>query len=263
MSFLRAVAYSLALAAFASGLRGALTASNNPCTSSAVISGDDSIVIPSGSRSGSNHVPIIASVNTGAAFCVFGAQVAEALNLSLLSGVRQRFRTANSKFEAFGHEVEISAQGVVAHSTVYFFCRSNIEKNVSGRIGWLDRVCLGLIHHDMTAQSSWPRSTACESPNVFRFDPAVGIVAVQVDPAPLAHGNNLPHVNRVPQRVTMFTGDRTGFRPKISRVWSGRALPAEPFVTYAPLYCLAIRTLTHAPTAPMRNQTESRPDQLN
>jgi len=110
--------------------------------------GDESITLPVDLRSGSNHVPVMASVDTGAAFCLFGAEVAEALGLDLLSGVRKRFRTANSGFEAYGHEVEIAALGVVTHSTVYFFADPTIEKNVLGRIGWLDRVCLGLVHHD-------------------------------------------------------------------------------------------------------------------
>lgn len=48
-------------------------------------SGDESITLPVDLRSGSNHVPVMASVDTGAAFCVFGAEVAEALGLDLLS----------------------------------------------------------------------------------------------------------------------------------------------------------------------------------
>ena len=90
----------------------------------------------------------MAGVDTGAAFCVFGAEVAEALGLDLASGVRKRFRTAKSGFEAYGHEVEIAALGVVTHSMGYFFADPMIEKNVLGRIGWLDRARLGLIHHD-------------------------------------------------------------------------------------------------------------------
>ena len=31
---------------------------------------------------------------------------------------------------------------------VYFFAEPMIDKNVLGRIGWLDRVRLGLLHHD-------------------------------------------------------------------------------------------------------------------
>jgi hypothetical protein len=59
-----------------------------------------------------------------------------------------RFRTANSAFEAFGHEVEISVLGIVTNALVYFFADPAIDRNVLGRIGWLDRVRLGLVHHD-------------------------------------------------------------------------------------------------------------------
>lgn len=36
------------------------------------------------------------------------------------SGIRKRFRTANSGFEAYGHEV-LTAFGVAMHAIVYFF----------------------------------------------------------------------------------------------------------------------------------------------
>ena len=66
------------------------------------------------------------------------------------SGTHKRFRTANSIFDALGHEVDISVLGVTAHSTVYFFADASINKNVLGRIGWLDRIRLGLVEHDST-----------------------------------------------------------------------------------------------------------------
>ena len=112
------------------------------------LSADEAIVIPVELRSGTNYVPVVASVDTGSSFCFFGTGVAEALGLDLTSGVRKRCRTANSSFEAYGHDVEISTLGLVIHSTVYFFADPNIDKNVLGRIGWLDRLRLGLVHHD-------------------------------------------------------------------------------------------------------------------
>jgi len=48
------------------------------------------------------------------------------------------------------HEVEISVLGVTTFSTVYFFADAAINKNVLGRVGWLDRVRLGLVDHDAT-----------------------------------------------------------------------------------------------------------------
>jgi hypothetical protein len=99
-------------------------------------SGDgEAIVLPVVLRSGSKQFRVAASVDTGASFCLFGAEIAQALGLDLEGGIRKRFRTANSGFDAFGHEVELSVLGVVTSSTVYFFADPIIEKNVLGRNG--------------------------------------------------------------------------------------------------------------------------------
>ena len=99
-------------------------------------------------KSGENSVQLSAGVDTGATFCIFRSELAEALGLALTSGNRKRFRTANSSLEAFGHEVELSVLGVTSQSTVSFFADAEINKNVLGRVGWLDRVRLGLVEHD-------------------------------------------------------------------------------------------------------------------
>ncbi len=62
--------------------------------------------------------------------------------------MRLRFRTANSSFDAYGHEVEIDVLGIATKSLVYFFAEPSIRKNVLGRGGWLDRVRVGLVDHD-------------------------------------------------------------------------------------------------------------------
>ena len=108
----------------------------------------EGIAVPLVLKSGVNSVRISASIDTGATFCIFRSELAEALGLPLEGGSRKRFRTANSVFEAFGHEVEISVLGVTTYSTVYFFADPAINKNVLGRVGWLDRVRLGLVEHD-------------------------------------------------------------------------------------------------------------------
>lgn len=109
---------------------------------------DESVVVPVILRVGEKQVRLAASIDTGASFCVFGAEIAEALGFAPDRGDRMRFRTANSVFEAVGHEVEINVLGVVANAMVYFFIDPAIDKNVLGRVGWLDRVRLGLVHHD-------------------------------------------------------------------------------------------------------------------
>jgi len=109
---------------------------------------DESVLVPVVLRAGANEVRVAASVDTGASFCVFGAEIAEALGFDLTSGICKRFRTANSVFEAYAHEVELSVFGIVTHSLIYFFADPAIDRNVLGRIGWLDRVRVGMIHHD-------------------------------------------------------------------------------------------------------------------
>ena len=108
----------------------------------------ENISVPVVLKSGENSVQLSAGVDTGATFCIFRSELAEALGLALTSGNRKRFRTANSSLEAFGHEVELSVLGVTTHSTVSFFADAEINKNVLGRVGWLDRVRLGLVEHD-------------------------------------------------------------------------------------------------------------------
>ena len=108
------------------------------------------VAVPILPRSGANKVRLVASVDTGASFCLFAGELAEKLGLDLTSGERKRFRTANSSLETFGHEIEIGTMGVVTYSMVYFFADPSIIKNVLGRAGWLDRVRLALIHHDNT-----------------------------------------------------------------------------------------------------------------
>lgn len=59
-----------------------------------------------------------------------------------------RFGTANSAFEAYGHEVEIDMFGIRTFATVYFFEDPAIRKNVLGRNGWLDRIRIGISDYD-------------------------------------------------------------------------------------------------------------------
>ena len=66
----------------------------------------------------------------------------------MTSGIRKRFRTANSSFDAYGHEVELYAFGFATHSFIYFVADPMIDRNVLGRTGWLDRVRLGVVDHD-------------------------------------------------------------------------------------------------------------------
>ena len=111
---------------------------------------DTGIAVPIALRSGAIVVDLVATLDTGASHCLFESAYAKELELDLTSGVLKRFRTANSSFEAFGHEVHIDAFGILTYSLVYFFAEASIIKNVLGRSGWLDRVRLGVVDHDCT-----------------------------------------------------------------------------------------------------------------
>jgi hypothetical protein len=105
-------------------------------------SGREGISVPVLLKSGPNSVRIAASIDTGATFCIFRNELAEALGLDTANPTSKRFRTATGSFELFGHDVEMSVLDMTTFSTVYFFADPSINKNVLGRVGWLDRVQL-------------------------------------------------------------------------------------------------------------------------
>jgi hypothetical protein len=97
----------------------------------------DSITLPVVLSAGQERVDLVASLDTGAVYCVFQRIYAEALGFEVERGVPTNFATANSRFEAFGHEVTIGTLDLEVHSLVYFFADVNIVKNVLGRHGWI------------------------------------------------------------------------------------------------------------------------------
>lgn len=82
---------------------------------------DSGIGVPTVLRSGSNTVDLVATLDTGSSHCLFEHAYARQLDLDVPGGVPKRFRTANSTFEAFGHEVSVEVFGIVTWSLVYFF----------------------------------------------------------------------------------------------------------------------------------------------
>ena len=109
---------------------------------------ENSITVPVLLRAGDRQVDLVASVDTGASDCLFERSYAEALGLNVELGISKVFATANSRFEAFGHDVTISTLGLEFHSMAFFFADSTIRKNVLGRRGWLDRARIGIVDHD-------------------------------------------------------------------------------------------------------------------
>ena len=72
----------------------------------------ESILIPVVLSVGKRRVALDASLDTGASSCLFDRMFADDLGLDVAGGQRAVFTTANSRVEAFGHEVAISTPGI-------------------------------------------------------------------------------------------------------------------------------------------------------
>ncbi|MGA2591541.1 MAG: aspartyl protease family protein [Bryobacteraceae bacterium] len=108
----------------------------------------DSVALPVVLRSGQERIDLVASLDTGAAYCLFQRSYAEVLGIEVERGVPMSFATANSRFEAYGHEVMIGTLDIEVYSLVFFFAEGKIVKNVLGRRGWLDRVKVGIVDYE-------------------------------------------------------------------------------------------------------------------
>jgi predicted aspartyl protease len=109
---------------------------------------DQGIPLPIFLNNSAERVKLLAHVDTGASHCLFERRHAELLNLDVEAGDPMAFRTATGRVEAFGHLVTVETLGLNFESVVYFFADERINKNLLGRLGWLDRIRLGLIDHD-------------------------------------------------------------------------------------------------------------------
>jgi hypothetical protein len=99
-------------------------------------------------QSGNLKVDVVAKIDTGSTYCVFERHLGEGLDLEIESGLPVTIGTATGTFKAFGHELTLSVLGIETISTVYFAENEYFDRNVLGRIGWLDRVKLGLIERE-------------------------------------------------------------------------------------------------------------------
>ncbi len=89
-----------------------------------------------------------AKIDTGSTYCVVQRLHGELLGLDIENGISLEIGTATGSFRAFGHELRLSVLDIETVSTVYFAESDFFDRNVLGRIGWLDRVKLGLIEQE-------------------------------------------------------------------------------------------------------------------
>ncbi len=116
-------------------------------THSYLVAGDG-ISLPVFLSSGEERIKLLAHVDTGATHCLFERRHAELMNLDVEAGDPMAFRTATGRVDAFGHLVTIETLGLNFESVVYFFADERINKNLLGRLGWLDRIRIGVIDYD-------------------------------------------------------------------------------------------------------------------
>lgn len=87
-------------------------------------------------------------LDTGASHCIFKRSHGELLGLDIESGVSDTVGIVTGSFAVFGHNITLEVLGIKTESFVYFAAEDIFTRNVLGRVGWLDRVKLGLIDYE-------------------------------------------------------------------------------------------------------------------
>ena len=93
-------------------------------------------------------IPVDAKLDTASTFCIFQPRYADALALTLEAGTPHRIRTATGSFLAYGHEVTLTVGDLEWSATVYFADDEYFPVNVVGRVGFLDRLRVGVVDHE-------------------------------------------------------------------------------------------------------------------
>jgi hypothetical protein len=109
---------------------------------------EEGVIVPVIIRTPAGSVELPAKLDTGAQNCLFERSYAELLGIDVEAGRQQAFRTAAGRFTAYGHEVELSVLDCKHLAEVFFYQDRHIQKNVLGRVGWIQNFRLALVDHD-------------------------------------------------------------------------------------------------------------------
>jgi hypothetical protein len=93
-------------------------------------------------------IMLTAKLDTGADYCLFDRKWADLLRIDVESGRRRTFSGLGGRFDAFEHEVLISAFDLEFTSLVYFTGEVDVARDLLGRNGWLDHFRLAIVHYD-------------------------------------------------------------------------------------------------------------------
>ncbi len=86
-----------------------------------------------------------AKVDTGSTYCIFRRIHGEGLGLVVEDGLKIEIGTATGSFVVYGHDMTLVVLEVNIPATVYFAESPLFDRNVLGRVGFLNRIKLGLI----------------------------------------------------------------------------------------------------------------------
>lgn len=93
---------------------------------------------------GQSSVDVLAKLDCGASNCVFERAHGEFLEIEVESGYLRSFSTATGYFDAYGHSVTMTVEDYEFDVMVYFARDEGFDRNVLGRVGFIDRVLIGL-----------------------------------------------------------------------------------------------------------------------
>lgn len=102
------------------------------------------ITVPIKLSPGQSSVEIFAKLDCGASNCVFEYTHGETLGIEVERGDLKRFNTATGHFDAFGRSVTMVVKSYEFEVMVYFAKDESFNRNVLGRIGFFDRLLVGL-----------------------------------------------------------------------------------------------------------------------
>jgi len=97
---------------------------------------------------GQESVECEAKLDTGSSHCIFKRAHGELLGLDIESTAPENIATVTGSFKAYPHMVTIEVLGIRSEAAVYFAADDHFTRSVLGRIGWLNRVKLGLIDYE-------------------------------------------------------------------------------------------------------------------
>lgn len=110
--------------------------------------GKPGISVPLVLQAGSAKTAVNAYVDTGSANCFFSRAVGEQLDLAIETGTPKTFTTAGGFVKGFGHFVTLETLGLCYDAMIFFAADMAFQRNLLGRIGWLDRIQMGLIDYE-------------------------------------------------------------------------------------------------------------------